>query len=197
MMNQNQLRVLPWTVLTAVVAGCEKPPDQRILDLTEDALRVQSRQNQLAAEQQQQFAAATKELVAADAQARTEVLELSRELQAERREIGTQRDALERERRDLAYLRNFDPVTAAAISALGMRPACCRWWSACTCCRLSMAQHRRKKSSLRCWLKSWSPRRGTGWHRRLTSHSRERSQLPGLTRRRNNLVAHCRDQDPS
>ena len=49
---------------------------------------------------------------------------MQRELQAERSEIGRQRDAIEDERRRIADTRRLDPIIATAISNIGLLAAC-------------------------------------------------------------------------
>lgn len=73
---------------------------------------------------QEQVAEGTKQLVASDAEARREWIELRRELQVNLAEVGQQRDALESERRAIAVHRHRDPILAAAIETFGLIVAC-------------------------------------------------------------------------
>ncbi|MEX0867427.1 MAG: hypothetical protein WD030_08710, partial [Pirellulales bacterium] len=76
------------------------------------------------AELQREVAQGSRQLVEADAAARKEMVALQREVQAERTEVGQQRDALEGERREIAAQRQRDPIIAATITNLGLLLAC-------------------------------------------------------------------------
>ena len=94
-----------------IIAGCENDEEQ---------LRAwQQQQVEHLGRQSEQNAAAAKALVEADANARRELVLLERDLQAERAEIGRQRDALEGERKVLALERQRAPMIAAALQGLG------------------------------------------------------------------------------
>src|SRR5882724_305641 len=111
-----------------VVTGCGDPPDKRLLDLAQQSLAQQARQSEQLAKQSQQVATAARELVAADAQARQELIagltKLQGQIQAERAAFDHQRDDLEHERRELAAQRGRDPIIAQAIGASGVMLAC-------------------------------------------------------------------------
>jgi hypothetical protein len=66
----------------------------------------------------------SKRLVEADAQARTELTALQRDLQQSQAEVGHQRDQLETDRRDIASQRARDPIVASAIMNVGLIVAC-------------------------------------------------------------------------
>ena len=104
-------------VLTGIVTGCEEDENQRLAEMAERNLERQ-------AELQRRVAEGAQRLVEADAQARQEMVTLQREVQAERTEVGRQRDRLEEERRELAAQRHRDPIVASAITYLGLLLAC-------------------------------------------------------------------------
>ena len=98
-------------IMILMIAGCENDEAQ---------LRAwQQQQVEYLGKQSEQNAAAAKALVEADANARRELALLERDLQAERAEIGRQRDTLEAERRSLALERQRTPMIAAAVQGLG------------------------------------------------------------------------------
>src|SRR5438876_6872716 len=61
-------------VALVVVTGCGDPPDKRLLNLAQQSLAQQARQSEQLAQQSQQVATAARELVAADAHARQELI---------------------------------------------------------------------------------------------------------------------------
>jgi hypothetical protein len=105
------LLVLLTLVLTA---GCDE--DKRLVQLAQEADQRQAEQNHEIARQNHQIAEATKQLVEADAKARQELVGLERDLQAEKAEIGRQRDELEAERRQIAQVRTWDSAAAQAVA---------------------------------------------------------------------------------
>ena len=112
-------------ILSAVLltAGCSSQ-DERLARFAERAAERQAEQNRRMAELQQEVAEGSRELVEADAQSRVEFTALHKDLQAERGEVGRQRDALEEERRDIAARRVTDPLVAAAVTDAGLLIAC-------------------------------------------------------------------------
>jgi hypothetical protein len=109
-----KIRLVHMTLLTIVLAiGCDE--DKRLVQLAQEADNRQAEQNHEIAQQNQQIAEATKQLVEADAKARKELVELERDLQAERAEVGRQRDELETERREMAHSRFWDSASAHAV----------------------------------------------------------------------------------
>ncbi|MCY2995964.1 MAG: hypothetical protein NTY19_50155 [Planctomycetota bacterium] len=107
-------------MLTAI--GCDE--NTRLAEMAERHLDRQAEQNRQMVELQRQVADGSRELVAADAKAREELMALQRDVQTERTETGRQRDELEKERRSLAAERRMDPIIAAAISNVGLVLAC-------------------------------------------------------------------------
>jgi hypothetical protein len=115
-------------VALAALAGCGDSSDKRLLNLAQQSLAQQARQSEQLAQQSQRIADTARQLVAADAKARQELLagltKLQQQIQAERAEFDRQRDALEQERRELAAQRGRDPIVANAIGAFGVVLAC-------------------------------------------------------------------------
>ena len=81
----------------AVLPGCNEP-DGRVADMAQQMTREQGQQNQRVAEGSRAVAEGSKELVAADAQARRELVGLQQDLRKDQADIGKQRDHLEEER---------------------------------------------------------------------------------------------------
>ena len=73
---------------------------------------------------QAQVAEASRQLVEADAKARTETIALQRELQQGQDDLGRQRDQLENDRRQYADQRSRDPIVANTILDVGTIFAC-------------------------------------------------------------------------
>ena len=115
-------------VTLVALAGCNESEDKRLLALAQQSLTQQARQSEQLAQQSRQIADTAKQLVAADAKARQELLaalsQVQQQIQAQRAEFDRQRDALEQERRDLAAQRARDPLVAQAIGAFGITLAC-------------------------------------------------------------------------
>lgn len=109
-------------LLMMLATGCDR--DERLARFAEQAAERQAEQNRRMADLQQEVAEGSRQLVEADAKARTEFTQLHRDLQSERSEIGQQRDALEEERREIASQRVTDPLIAAAILETGVLLAC-------------------------------------------------------------------------
>jgi hypothetical protein len=110
-------------LLTALVVGCESN-DERLVQATREADQRQAEQNHAMAKQNHEIAQATKQLVAADAESRKELVKMERDLQAERSAVGAQRDMLESERREIAEARQRDPLIAEALTGACMLLAC-------------------------------------------------------------------------
>jgi nitrogen fixation/metabolism regulation signal transduction histidine kinase len=123
-----------------LIAGCGGgTSDDRIHELSRQAMSEQARQNERVAEQHQQIAEAARQLVVAEGEARRETLELQRELaskdsaarqqltqltqdvkedlSSERAELDRQREGLETERRVIAAERYWEPVLGQVISS--------------------------------------------------------------------------------
>ena len=110
--------------LMLTVIGCDEEENKRLAEMAERHLERQAEQSRQVTELQREVAEGSRRLVEADAQARQEMVALQREVQAERTEVGRQRDLLEGERRDLAAKRRLAPIIAAAITNIGLLLAC-------------------------------------------------------------------------
>lgn len=110
-------------VFLGTILGCQKE-DERLAQMAERQTAQQAEQNRTFAKLQEEVAAATHDLVQADARARQEIVELHREVQYERAEFGRQRDALEEDRKQLAAARQRDSLLATALVTLGYLTAC-------------------------------------------------------------------------
>ncbi len=114
-MKKQTLRIT-LTLILLTGASCSSDENARVAELATQQLERQSDQNRRMAELQQEVVSGSRELVEADAKARQEVTAIQREIQTEQNEIGSQRDQLEAERREIADRRNRDPIIAAAIT---------------------------------------------------------------------------------
>ena len=124
-MHKQKMILIPTVaalMLTAI--GCDEEENTRLAEMAERHSERQAEQIRQMTELQNQVAEGSRRLVEADAQARQEMVTLQREVQAERTEVGRQRDVLEEERRDLAAKRRLDPIVAAAITNAGILLAC-------------------------------------------------------------------------
>ena len=82
----------PWAALMMLLLlGCQEPADTRLVEMARESTARQAEQNQQMAQLQQHVAEGAKRLVEADAQARQELLQAQRELQADQAEVGRQR----------------------------------------------------------------------------------------------------------
>lgn len=75
-------------------------------------------------DEQRRLAEASRQLVEADAKARTETIAMQRQLQEAQTDVGRQRDQLENDRREFADQRNRDPIVANTIISVGTILAC-------------------------------------------------------------------------
>ncbi len=85
-------------LLLALMIGC----DDRVIQVAREAADRQAQQNTTMAELHKEVAGGTKRLVEADSQSRTELLNLQRDLQAERGRLDTGWAQLEDDRRQIA-----------------------------------------------------------------------------------------------
>ena len=124
-MQTHKLTVAPIVVMLMLTAiGCDEEENKRLAEMAERHRERQAEQSRQVTELQREVAEGSRRLVEADAQARQEMVTLQREVQAERTEVGRQRDLLEGDRRDLAAKRRLDPIIAAAITNIGLLLAC-------------------------------------------------------------------------
>lgn len=125
---------MKWAVVMLIVVGCDSR-DERLADFAERSIDTQQQQNEIIGRQSEQvvlesraLAEAAKEVVAADAQARQELIaaqrELNQGLQVERAGVHQQRDELEKERREIADQRFRDPVIATTLHTIGLLLVC-------------------------------------------------------------------------
>ena len=75
-------------------------------------------------EREEAEAESSREFVQIQADQNRRLVELQNQVQAQHVEIGRQRDALEKERRELAAQRHRDPVVAESIFSIGTLLAC-------------------------------------------------------------------------
>ncbi|MFO0905707.1 MAG: hypothetical protein U0939_22055 [Pirellulales bacterium] len=111
-------------VAVATLVGCGGPPDGTAARLAERVTHEQAEQNQRVAEAMQQLTQGNRELIVAEGRARQEILTFQRELRLDQAEVARQRNALERERRQIASQRLLDSQAASALTAIGMLLAC-------------------------------------------------------------------------
>jgi hypothetical protein len=104
------------TLIALITVGCNSG-DERLAELSHQSTERQAEQNRLVETNNRQVLEAANKLVEADAQSRTENIELHRQIEAERSGINQQRDALEQERRQIAAGRVRDPIIAESIQA--------------------------------------------------------------------------------
>lgn len=124
-MKTHKLILSPIALMLLMTAtGCNEDENKRLAEMAERHMERQAEQSRQATELQHEVAEGSRRLVEADAQARQEMVALQREVQAERTEVGRQRDTLEGERRDLAAKRRLDPIIASAITNIGLLLAC-------------------------------------------------------------------------
>jgi hypothetical protein len=116
------MAIVAMLVLTS--SGCDEEESKQMVQMAEKHLERQAEQNRQMSELHRQVADGANRLVEADAKAREEMVTLHRELQAERAEVGQQRDVLEEERRSIAAKRRWDPIIASAITNTGLVLAC-------------------------------------------------------------------------
>jgi hypothetical protein len=104
-----------------LITGCDAPPsDERLARMAEHTAQQQAEQNAEMARLNREVAQGTNRLVETDSQARRELLLAQRDLQRQQEQVGTQRDVLERERKDWATHRLTESVYAPVVSTLGM-----------------------------------------------------------------------------
>jgi len=120
-MRRRLLFGLTWIPLMfLILAGCSRSPDERIAQIAQQSLDAQARQNDRLVQQNQQVIEASKELVAKDAEARSEMANLQHDLQLDQREVGKQRDDLERDRRQIAQERYREQLISGALTTVGL-----------------------------------------------------------------------------
>ena len=125
-MMRNTLRVTLTLALTWIV-GCSSD-DARLVRLSEESSARQAEQNQQIARQSHETTRATRDLVAADAKARTELIQaqqsMQAELQAERGRLDARREHLDRQQQDAIAAEEREPIVAEAILVIGTLLVC-------------------------------------------------------------------------
>lgn len=108
--------------LLSLTVGCSS--DERLVRQAEQSVATQQQQNiwqarqsEIVAKQSEALAIATRELVARDAQARSELL-------SAQREVRTEAANLDHERRDLLALRTREPLIVTTLQTLGGLALC-------------------------------------------------------------------------
>lgn len=99
---------LIWTI------GC----DDRVVEVAREAADRQAAQNEQMGELQKEVAQGTRTLVEADAAARKEIVGVHRDLQAERRQLGTSWNDLEAQRQQVARQRRIESVLVPLVGAV-------------------------------------------------------------------------------
>jgi hypothetical protein len=110
--------VLPWIariVLLSLISGC----NDRAVQIAREAADRQAQQNTAMAELNKEVASGTQKLVAADAQARKEIVGVHRDLQAERSRLDTGWNTLETERRQIAGQRRTESMLVPVTKVIG------------------------------------------------------------------------------
>ena len=124
MKRHTRLLMTITAMLMLAVTGCEEDENARLLEMADRHMKSQAEQNKQMTELQREVVKGSRQLVEADARSREEMIALQRDVQAERAEVGHQRDALEEDRRALAASRYLDPIVATAITNTGLILAC-------------------------------------------------------------------------
>jgi hypothetical protein len=119
-----------WIATLIVTSGC----DDRVTQVAREAANRQAQQNTVMAELHQEVATGTRELVAADAKARGDIVGVHHDLQSERARLDTGWNALETERRQIASQRRTEsllgplvPLIAGTVLVIVLLGFC---WSA-------------------------------------------------------------------
>jgi hypothetical protein len=102
-------------ILLIVMSGCDDSGTQ----IAREAADRQAQQNTAMAKLNQEVASGTHQLVAADAEARKEIVVVHHDLQAERSKLDTSWSALEDERRELAGQRRTESWLSSMTAIIG------------------------------------------------------------------------------
>ena len=146
MANRHKIIRILVMMLSAATTGCRDDSDARVEQVMQESLERQAEQNRQIVEQSKLSAESVQRVVEAESAARTEVVELQRDLvqrdnggreqlveltqntqsnmTAERAVLDKQRGNLEQERQRLALERNRDPMVAQTIAVVGTLVAC-------------------------------------------------------------------------
>ena len=104
------------TLLLSLATGCS---DDRVAQVATQAADRQAEQNNTMAKLQQDVATGAQKLVAADADARHEIVAVHHDLQAERGRLDAGWNLLEDDRKQLASERRTESILVPAIELLG------------------------------------------------------------------------------
>jgi hypothetical protein len=102
--------------LSILINGC----DDGVARIAREAADRQAQQNTAMADLNKEVSAGTRRLVEADAQSRTEIVGVHRDLQAERLRLDTNWSALEQERRQIAGQRQTESLLAPSVRYAGL-----------------------------------------------------------------------------
>src|SRR6476659_9651326 len=105
-LNPNHKTWILWTTLFAVTHGC----NDRATQIAREAADRQAQQNTEMAQLNKEVASGSHQLVEADAKARTEIVGVHHDLEAERERLDTSRSELESERREIAGQRRTESM---------------------------------------------------------------------------------------
>lgn len=110
-------------LLSVLLSGCSQS-DERLAEFAQRATHEQAMQNERVAEANRLVARSHEQLLEADAQSRTELVALQRELRADQAAVQHQRDQLEVERRDIVAERRTDSAVGQGLVALAILLTC-------------------------------------------------------------------------
>ncbi len=110
MVRKLKMRIL-WITTLVAIGGC----DDRVTQVAREAANRQAQQNTVMAELHQEVAAGARDLVAADAKARGDIVGVHHDLQSERARLDTGWNALESERRQIASQRRTESFLAPLV----------------------------------------------------------------------------------
>ena len=105
----------PILILLILMSGCDDAATQ----IAREAADRQAQQNTAMAKLNQEVASGTHQLVAADAEARKEIVVVHHDLQAERSKLDTSWNSLEDERREIAGQRRTESWLSSMTTIIG------------------------------------------------------------------------------
>ena len=103
-------------IVLILINGC----DDRATQIAREAANRQAHQNTTMAELNKEVASGTRKLVAADAQARKEIVGVHHDLQAERTRLDVGWNSLEQERQQIATQRRTESMWVPVVQAGGL-----------------------------------------------------------------------------
>jgi hypothetical protein len=114
-MAQNLTTLILGTAILSALNGC----DDRVTQVAREAASRQAQQNTEMAKLHQEVATGARELVAADAKARDDMLGVHHDLQSERAQLDSGWNALEIERRQTASERRTESILVSLFPVIG------------------------------------------------------------------------------